>query len=317
MSLPHNPTIKADLHRLQAKLLMENGENKVKAYWGDPEPITFRKMEEIGSGGMRKATLVQVISGALPSGTYVIKENHASIVEEWKSDYENDASVTREKFLEKEIQAQSLAGHFMEKFHGRVVNYDQFGELPRVVPVHKIRGKNFCYSIEEFLPGTWIKYNRNDGQVLVQNTISSQKMAAYSHFVFHVTDGAATVLDLQGVGMCLSDLELATREDSLFGCGNLGMEAIQQFAATHECSRFCRMAKLPAIRPAARVDTEVRFRIPEETGLCMLCCDRPHDTAVIECGHVFCAPCAHQLHMDGDGCAVCRAQILGVLKIYL
>ena len=48
---------------------------------------------------------------------------------------------------------------------------------------------------------------------------------------------------------------------------------------------------------------------------CVICCDRPIDTAFVPCGHlVSCLPCAWKF--NGDQCPMCKKRVEMVLKTY-
>ena len=60
----------------------------------------------------------------------------------------------------------------------------------------------------------WVKYNTNEGKILHPRTMASEKMATFSHFVHHVTNEEAILLDLQVKRICVSST-LWTHLDSL------------------------------------------------------------------------------------------------------
>jgi hypothetical protein len=47
---------------------------------------------------------------------------------------------------------------------------------------------------------------------------------------------------------------------------------------------------------------------------CSICMAAPTDTALIECGHLFCEKCA--LPFVGKECAICRQKVVRTLKIF-
>lgn len=67
-----------------------------------------------------------------------------------------------------------------------------------VLPVHKVQNGDQVFSIEKHIVGEWVKYNRNDGEILLEDDDNAQKVAAFSHYVFSESGGSAIALDLQG-----------------------------------------------------------------------------------------------------------------------
>lgn len=114
----------------------------------------------------------------------------------------------------------------------------------RVIPVYKVMDKGRCYTLEKFLEGDWTKVSSNDGTCREVGE-RGQKLGALTHWVLHFTNYDATILDMQGrlrshimvqillalllyhayftalystrytvgVGLFLSDVEIASREE--------------------------------------------------------------------------------------------------------
>ena len=61
------------------------------------------------------------------------------------------------------------------------------------------------------------------------------------------------VVDIQGVGFCLFDPEIASvklydEDRSIYFCaGNLSINAIETFLMQHKCNKFCKLLKLEEV----------------------------------------------------------------------
>lgn len=74
-------------------------------------------------------------------------------------------------------------------------------------------------------------------------------------------------------------------------------------------------ASAPASAPAPVHVDAPKPKKPEGEGFCVVCMERPSDTALLECGHLsFCSRCADSL--IGKQCPMCRAPVVRAIKIF-
>ena len=108
-------------------------------------------------------------------------------------------------------------------------------------------------TVEEFVPGEFVKYINNNGIPCVSdNNVIGKKAQCLSHFSYERSGTKLMVVDIQGSGYQLYDPEIATSslyDDSqfLFCTGNLAHFAIENFVSKHRCTTFCTLAGLSAL----------------------------------------------------------------------
>ncbi|XP_077865487.1 alpha-protein kinase vwkA-like [Saccoglossus kowalevskii] len=79
-------------------------------------------------------------------------------------------------------------------------------------------------------------------------------MSAFAHWTYTKYNGKLMLVDLQGVGLKLTDIAVATWDlldkatnDLLFGMDNIARKAIVDFTQNHKCSVYCVYLSLPVI----------------------------------------------------------------------
>ena len=101
------------------------------------------------------------------------------------------------------------------------------------------------YSIEEYLHGTFQKWNGNLG--MMNPTIYSCTLVSFSHWVYEKTDHYLLVNDLQGFRRLneyvLTDPAIQCIERQFTGT-DLGQFGIVKFFEKHECNSHCELLKL-------------------------------------------------------------------------
>merc|ERR1712032_1052667 len=101
-----------------------------------------------------------------------------------------------------------------------------------------------CYNAEQFLEGTYVKYNNNTGQVNDSDDDANLLAQAFSHFSHDRSGGASIIVDIQGVGMRWTDPQMHSH-DCCFGDGDHGDKGIAMFFETHKCNKYCNNLALP------------------------------------------------------------------------
>lgn len=127
------------------------------------------------------------------------------------------------------------------------------------------RGKMVAL-VEPMLRGYYTKHSNNFGFVSPEDRNTPQ---AFSHWTWVVSGGRQLVCDIQGVGDTFTDPQIhsnAGHRNYLYGRGDMGIEGIQHFFATHRCNGICRSLGLPTtpatemMGPRRECGTAVRCR---------------------------------------------------------
>ncbi|XP_077864798.1 myosin heavy chain kinase B-like [Saccoglossus kowalevskii] len=184
----------------------------------------------------------------------------------------------------KEVQSQMAARMLSLNFEKQVPA--TFGETPSVIPCSLlVHDSNVCM-IEEKLKGQFVKYVNNDGHInkTLAITDNGKKFLAFCHYVFEHFKFKLLVTNLQGVGLNLTDIALATWEvmdtdlyqDLYFGCDNMSKTGIVTFSKEHNlCNSYCLLLNLKGIEPLEEEkhddhnitvdeDSKVSFRSPDK-----------------------------------------------------
>eukprot|EP00667_Euglena_gracilis_P014864 EG_transcript_15428 len=123
----------------------------------------------------------------------------------------------------------------------------------------------FTVLVEPVLRGPYVKHSNNYGFVSPENRSTPQ---AFSHWTWVQSGGKILVCDIQGVNDLYTDPQIhsnAGHQNYLYGRGDMGMDGINHFFATHRCNGLCRSLGLPphtgpqAMHPAFE-STAVRLR---------------------------------------------------------
>jgi hypothetical protein len=101
---------------------------------------------------------------------------------------------------------------------------------------------NLVALVEPYLNGRYTKHSNNYGFVSPENRNTP---AAFSHWTFCATGGQLLVCDIQGVDDMYTDPQIHSCTGGVYGKGDLGMDGIRQFFATHRCNAVCRQLNLP------------------------------------------------------------------------
>lgn len=112
------------------------------------------------------------------------------------------------------------------------------------------RGTLVC-SVEEFLPGSYVKYSNNSGYVGRETSTTEERERntpqAFSHFSFVASDFRLMIVDIQGVADSYTDPQIHSADGRGFGVGNLGTFGMEKFLESHRCNEVCRWLGLRSI----------------------------------------------------------------------
>ncbi|XP_074239446.1 alpha-protein kinase 2 isoform X1 [Saimiri boliviensis] len=209
-----------------------------------------------GEGVHRKAFRSTVLRGLTP----VFKPGHACVLKVHNAiaygTRNNDELIQRNyKLAAQECYVQNTARYYAKIYAAEAQPLEGFGEVPEIIPIFLIHRpeNNIPYAtVEEELIGEFVKYSIRDGKeinFLRRESEAGQKCCTFQHWVYQKTSGCLLVTDMQGVGMKLTDVGIATLAKGYKGFkGNCSMTFIDQFKALHQCNKYCKMLGLKSLQ---------------------------------------------------------------------
>lgn len=159
-----------------------------------------------------------------------------------------------EAHTRKSVQLNALARNMAQNLTMEAPVFE-FGESFSYHRVYFSSLNDEFVTLEGFLEGTFTKYINNTGSICTQtNKELTLKAETFVHFTYVRSKKQLMVTDIQGVGYCLCDPEIASTqqidvEDQsiLFCTGNLSTTAINTFKSEHKCNKYCNLLKLEKI----------------------------------------------------------------------
>ncbi|XP_008259637.2 alpha-protein kinase 2 isoform X2 [Oryctolagus cuniculus] len=209
-----------------------------------------------GEGVHRKAFRSTVMRGLTP----VFKPGHACVLKVHNAvaygTRNNDELIQKNyRLAAQECYVQNTARHYAKIYAAETQPLEGFGEVPEIIPIFLIHRpeNNIPYAtVEEELIGEFVKYSIRDGKeinFLRRDSEAGQKCCTFQHWVYQKTSGCLLVTDMQGVGMKLTDVGIATLAKGYKGFkGNCSMTFIDQFKALHQCNKYCKMLGLKSLQ---------------------------------------------------------------------
>ena len=137
--------------------------------------------------------------------------------------------------------AQYMAKSFQEAAEKASISF-HFGETFHYIYIGSIE----CVTIEEFIPGKFVKYIKNDGSRCVIYSEMNVMTKLMLSFIILMKSRKEIQLYIQRVACSLCDPEVASKENKTdseehyFCFGNLSERTILNFTERHVCNRFCR-----------------------------------------------------------------------------
>ncbi|CAL9682099.1 unnamed protein product [Knipowitschia caucasica] len=154
-----------------------------------------------------------------------------------------------------ECQVQNTAREFIKAYTTVAQSFEAFGPVPEIIPiflVHRPSNDIPYATLEEELFGDFVKYSVKDGKeinLMRKDSEAGQKCCAFQHWVYQNTEGNLLVTDMQGVGMRLTDVGIATCKKGYKGFkGNCATSFIDQFKALHQCNEYCEILGLVSLQ---------------------------------------------------------------------
>ncbi|XP_076125651.1 transient receptor potential cation channel subfamily M member 6 [Alosa pseudoharengus] len=212
--------------------------------------------EGVLDGGLRQAWRVICTwaeEGVLkPGGVYVVKAFHPEVVRMWQRAFHSDTSL---HLCLREIQQQRAAQKLMYIFNQLKPQSMRYS--PRFLDVSLVHWHtdDQWLTIERNMAGDFRKYNNNTGEEIASCCSLEDTVLAFSHWTYEYSCHELLVLDLQGVGLELTDPSVIRADDDqsasgdmVFGPANLGSDAIQSFIRKHNCNSSCEKLGLSDLR---------------------------------------------------------------------
>ncbi|TMS08672.1 Alpha-protein kinase 2 [Larimichthys crocea] len=230
-------------------------------YFGENQPASIITQKvHFGEGMHRRAFRTKLNVGQIPlllPGHPCVLKVHNSISYGTKN---NDELIQKNFTLAvEECQVQNTAREYIKAYNAAAQSVETFGEIPEIIPIYLVHrpSNDIPYAtLEEELIGDFVKYSVKDGKeinLMRRDSEAGQKCCAFQHWVYHKTDGNLLVTDMQGVGMRLTDVGIATCKKGYKGFkGNCATSFIDQFKALHQCNRYCEILGLKSLQPKAK-----------------------------------------------------------------
>lgn len=148
-----------------------------------------------------------------------------------------------------DVEMQAVCAHYAELYNEHEPPLKVYYARSWLLKLRD-RGDLVC-SVEEFLPGAYVKYSNNNGYVGKETSSTEERERntpqAFSHFTFVASDYRLMVVDIQGVNDSYTDPQIHTADGRGFGAGNLGTFGMERFLESHRCNEVCQWLGLRSI----------------------------------------------------------------------
>ena len=164
-----------------------------------------------------------------------------------------EINETVESHTKKVVQMHHLARNMTANLQMAVneaKKEEEFGEMLRYNNIFLGKIDQDFVTVEEFIPGSFVKYINNTGQRCVEaENENGKKAECLSHFSFEKSEKTLMVVDIQGSGCNLYNPEIASIDlldngKVMFCVGNLSKTAIEGFTMDHQCNKYCQLVGL-------------------------------------------------------------------------
>ncbi|XP_076614852.1 alpha-protein kinase 2 [Chaetodon auriga] len=230
-------------------------------YFGENQPVSIiTEKVHFGEGMHRRAFRTKLQAGQInllvPGHSCVLKVHNAI-----SYGTKNNEELIQKNFTlaVEECQVQNTAREYIKRYSTAAQSVESFGEIPEIIPIYLVHrpSNDIPYAtLEEELLGDFVKYSVKDGKelnLMRRDSEAGQKCCAFQHWVYHKTEGNLLVTDMQGVGMRLTDVGIATCKKGYKGFkGNCATSFIDQFKALHQCNTYCEILGLKSLQPKAK-----------------------------------------------------------------
>ncbi|XP_051959658.1 alpha-protein kinase 2 [Xyrauchen texanus] len=246
---------------IQCSLLLFKEDFLSDQYFGENQPASIvTEKVHFGEGMHRKAFRTMLRASNLPrfnpSHPCVLKVHNAI-----GYGAKNNKELVQKNYslAVEECHVQNTAREYIKAYHCVAKSAESFGEVPEIIPIYLVHrpSSDIPYAtLEEELLGDFVKYSVKDGKeinLMHKDSEAGQKCCAFQHWVYTQTEGNLLVTDMQGVGMKLTDVGIATCKKGYKGFrGNCATSFIDQFKALHQCNRYCELLGLTSLQPKSK-----------------------------------------------------------------
>ncbi|XP_046890083.1 alpha-protein kinase 3 isoform X2 [Hypomesus transpacificus] len=225
--------------------------------WGDK--FFGRIMTEeahLGEGCKHKASRVKVIYGLDPvfeSGSTCIMKVQNPIAYGTKEEsnlMERNLEITKQ-----ECRIQNMVREYCKIFAAEARVIETFGFALEVIPQYLMyRPANSVpyATVEADVNGVYLKYCLMDAKGrLITRTISEveQKCCTFQHWIHQWTHGNLLITQLEGVGMKITNVRVATKSKGYQGLTDNGSPNVfEQFLTQHQCNYYCGLLGLRSLK---------------------------------------------------------------------
>ncbi|XP_010863203.2 alpha-protein kinase 2 [Esox lucius] len=227
-------------------------------YFGENQSASLvTEKEHFGEGMHRKAFRTRLQAGMVT----VFTQNHPCVLKVHNAisyGTKNNEELVQKNYnlAVEECHVQNTAREYIKAWTAVTQTQDTFGEVPEIIPIYLVHrpSNDIPYAtLEEELMGEFVKYSVRDGKEINlkrRDSEAGQKCCAFQHWVYQNTEGNLLVTDMQGVGMRLTDVGIATCKKGYKGFkGNCATSFIDQFKALHLCNKYCEILGLKSLQP--------------------------------------------------------------------
>ncbi|KAG9331519.1 hypothetical protein JZ751_018922 [Albula glossodonta] len=192
------------------------------------QPLAWEGEGEGMDGGLRQATLVLCTwaeGGVLETGdVYIVKAFRPEVIKTWQRVFHRDTPL---HLCLREIQQQRAAQKLMQIFNQ--IKPESIPYSPRFLDVLLLhwRSQDRWLTIERNMGRDFRKYNNSTGEETPPGGMLEEVVLAFSHWTYHYSHGELLVLDLQGVGLDLTDPSVIKSLDKGC-CSKLGLSDLRR-----------------------------------------------------------------------------------------
>lgn len=230
-----------------------------KCQWVNASTITLRVNDEkFASGAFRDAYKAECLDPPDLRGNWVLKWYQDTS----KTTIETTLRMSVEDHTRKQVQMHAVARNITQQFAFKAPQL--FNETFSYGKVFYSTLDGQPVTVEEYVPGDFVKYVNNDGSCLEPPNedyeVVFRKAECLVHFSYEYSNKKMMLVDIQGSMFNLYDPEIATanlmpsesddqgdvsHSGELYFCaGNLSHITISKFKSEHKCSQFCAMLNL-------------------------------------------------------------------------
>ncbi|CAM9481636.1 unnamed protein product [Lampetra planeri] len=226
------------------------------SHWGDR--FFGRIITEdapLGGATHRKVFRTRVVYGLAPlfeSGSACVLKVHGAIAFSTRRDTA-ELVAKNQKLTVEVCKSQNTAREYCKLFSAEARTVEGFGEVPEIVPVFMIfrPGSHVPYaSLEPELGGRIERFvPEGAGGIPGAEGEAHEKCHTLRHWLYLWTSGNLIVTNAKGVGLTLTDVEVATRVPETAEWGPTPAPlALDAFRDAHSCNRYCALLRLRPLR---------------------------------------------------------------------